>query len=70
MIIKEDYAIFSDGRSLYTHNGVIGIGVDLRASEGWEGRFDDDNEMSPENKVELATYMIRLWEQYRKKAEV
>lgn len=59
-----DEYILSTGRKFYANNGIVGISPDLRIYEGYDGGPDDKN-WSPEERRELADFMIGLWQRYK-----
>lgn len=59
---------FSTGKVVDANGGVIGISSDLDPSEGWDGGTTHWD-LTPAEKVELADYMIWLWQAYRKEAQ-
>ena len=71
--IENDTMLFeSTGREFYAHGGIIGLSEPdedgWQLSHGFDGgiggyRGDD---LYKEEKEELAEYMIRLWERYKK----
>jgi len=68
MKIEGDEVIFSTGTRVQANDGVIGIsspdeyGWDVR--EGYDGHLGSDN-LTKEEKVELAEYMICLWQEFK-----
>jgi hypothetical protein len=66
MKIEGDKVTFSSGRKAYANNGVIGIGPEMRPSQGWDGGFslDDDDDLSTDERRELSEYMIEQWRKF------
>jgi len=65
----DDGLIFSTGKGIYTNCGFVGIcpkGEDgvWWMSEGYDGYIDHE-ELTDEEKKELADYMIGLWQQFK-----
>ena len=58
----------STGKELSANRGIIGIDPLLNISEGYDDGIDDDYLLTKEEKIELAEYMISLWEKYKEKA--
>jgi hypothetical protein len=71
MRIEGDTIIFSSGREFYANRGVIGLSDDLYVSQGYDGGLDawpsegTTHFMTPEERRELADYMIALWTKFR-----
>ena len=61
-----DETIFSTGKRVYAHCGIIGLDSDLNTYEGYDGGFED-NKLTSEEKLELANYMIAAWNEYKLK---
>jgi hypothetical protein len=67
---EEEYT-FSSGRVGRANCGIIGIGPDLSLADGYDGGFDmtpsrdswhdDAQPLTPEERRELADYMIARW---------
>jgi hypothetical protein len=78
MKIKGDKVTFeSTGVKQYASRGIIGIDPELNISGGyddtsisrvWVDSLDDTRELSKEERKELATHMINLWQQYADKS--
>ena len=64
----DDYKL-STGKELSANRGIIGIDPLLNISEGYDGEIDDDYLLTKEEKIEVADYMISLWEKYKEKAK-
>ena len=60
---------FSTGTLLYAHGGIIGITPDLIIYGGYDDHLDWYNDFTFEEKIELADYMVSVWEKYKKEAE-
>lgn len=66
-IVGDEHLIFSTGKKVYTQDGVIGIGVEnskFYITEGYNGGLYP--ELTTAEKLELADYMIELWQRYKK----
>ena len=61
-----DEIIFSTGKRVYAHRGIIGLDSALNTYEGYDGGFED-NKLTSEEKLELANYMIAAWNEYKLK---
>lgn len=63
-----DLVIFeSTGKKVYANCGIIGVSSDSKKiylSEGYDGDFPDE-ELSKEEREELADYMINLWTEFK-----
>lgn len=64
MKIDGDDLIFSTGKKVYANNGIIGISPSGEISEGYDGDIDTEN-LTPEEKLELANYMLVKWESFK-----
>jgi len=73
-IIKQhDHITLSSGHQFKANGTVVGIGEDLRVTEGWDGGIaeanadglEDTDNWSPEECRELADMMIDRWTRYR-----
>jgi hypothetical protein len=66
---KSGYTL-STGRSFYANGEIIGIDPDLQTYTGYDGTlntstlWDPLDDWSPEEKKELALYMIDLWKKF------
>lgn len=66
MIIKGDKLIFSTGKIVYANKGIVGLTepddeFGWRAWEGYDGGISLDK-LTKKEIIELANYMIDLWE--------
>ncbi|MBX3653211.1 MAG: hypothetical protein KF686_03440 [Ramlibacter sp.] len=73
---------FTSGRTKYAHGGIIGIDPALIVSEGYDGPFfrpayewetpeeyeEGGSALTPEERVELADFMIARWEAFKAEA--
>jgi hypothetical protein len=73
--LEHDTIILDSGRTEYAHQEIVGIGPDLDISYGYDGGINLDGNYltregawSTDEKVELADYMIDLWNQFKEKA--
>lgn len=59
--------IFSTGRRVDAHAGIIGINADGEIFDGYDGGFDvpPHNPLTADEKRELADEMIARWQRYR-----
>ena len=67
MKIDGDGLIFSTGKAVYANNGIVGISDMDGLIAIWEG-YDDEvavNDLSMDERIELADYMIGLWRKFR-----
>lgn len=81
MEIKGDKAIFTTGKEVYANCGTIGLSphgeggdgdiIDdgWQVSEGYDGGFGGycSEGLTNQERVELADYMISLWEEFKEK---
>lgn len=65
--VDGDEFILSTGRKINANNGYIGINPEMMLSEGYDGHIYADR-WTPEERIELADYMIGLWQEYKLKA--
>ena len=77
MKLKEDepypqtFIFESTGREAYANCGIIGLGPELEVFEGYDGDFDcfvkpgESSALTKEERIELADYMIGLWQQFK-----
>ena len=69
MKIKDDKVIFSTGKEKYANNGIIGLSPELDITEGYDGGFEEDeDDLTKEEQIELAEYMIEAWARFKEKA--
>lgn len=61
-----DGIMFSNGIAMYANHGIVGIDADGAISEGYDGGISED-ELTHEQKVELADLMISRWTIFRGK---
>jgi len=68
---ERDEFVLSSGRQFYANCGIIGLSPhDDHVHEGYDGPVwmdMDDDTWTPEEKRELATYMIALWMRWRER---
>ncbi len=77
MRIDGDYIIFSSGRTIQGNAGIIGLGPDLFAYCGYDNGLGLPNEqewwlneeITADDKRELADYMIDLWARFKEAVE-
>ena len=60
---KEKY-LFSTGRIASANCGIIGLSPNLEISDGYDGGFDGTRNLTKEERVELANYMIEKWKEF------
>ena len=71
MRVNGERFIFSTGKEVYANNGIIGLcepgkwGWDV--TEGYDGGIDMDD-FTKEEKIELADYMLSLWQRFKDEA--
>lgn len=73
MKIEDEWIVFSNGKTEYAHQGVVGIGYGdeghfvCHGSDGgiWHPR---DTNLTPDERIELADFMIAQWEQFKRQA--
>lgn len=69
MRVKNDDVIFSTRKTVYANNGIIGLSEPSKdgwhISEGYDGGIYV-NELTKEERIELADYMIGLWQRMTK----
>lgn len=58
----------STGRMVYANDLIIGINPDLRAAGGYDCGLDIDATWTAAEKIELADYVIGLWEKFKARA--
>ncbi len=61
------------GRYASAHAHIIGIDDELNTFAGYDNQFDADgdppNELTPDERRELADFMIARWTEYRNKGK-
>ena len=58
--------VFSTGRRESANEGIVGIDSEGNISGGYdEGIYEGD--FTQEERVELADYMIRLWQEFKRR---
>ena len=67
--IHEDIVRLPSGRTMYAHLGIVGIGPDGSASQGYDGDlgsdgWNDERALSPLERRELAEIMIARWQKF------
>jgi hypothetical protein len=80
MKIEKDTITFSSGRTAYANRGIVGINPNLSVHEGYDGSIPwpvpewwgtehpewiDQNTLTSKDMVELADYMIDLWQKFK-----
>lgn len=69
--------IFKSGKKLEANKGLIGINSDLEVSGGYDSMIqldpydwlpDDRGGLTIDERIELADYVINLWNQFKQKA--
>jgi len=70
MQIDGDSIILSTGKVINANRGIVGINPDLDISEGYDGTLDeedlpDDERLTDDERLELANYVISLWEKWK-----
>uniref|UniRef100_A0A6M3IJT8 Uncharacterized protein n=2 Tax=viral metagenome TaxID=1070528 RepID=A0A6M3IJT8_9ZZZZ len=78
MEIKGSKVLFSTGKEKYANVGIIGLGSDGDVTEGYDGGFynpseflfdDEEPELTPGERIELADFMIERWSEFKIKAK-
>ncbi len=67
MKIEGDDVIFDSGKKLDANGGIIGLNQRLEAYGGYDQDLDwggSDELLTPDERMELAEYMIALWRRY------
>lgn len=64
MIIEDDCLIFTTGKRVQVTGGVVGLDVDSFITGGFE-TFLEVEDFTIEEKMELADYMIDVWQSYK-----
>lgn len=76
MKIVGEYLIFNTGKRVYANNGIVGIDGDYLLSTGYdnylETPFLENNdegyeELTKAEALELADYMIEVWQNYKQR---
>jgi hypothetical protein len=76
MEIKGNTVTFLSGRTRSANRGIIGLSPDLTVSEGYDGGFQiepcewdepDEDDLTKEDRIELADYMIAQWQKFKDK---
>jgi len=60
MKIEGDKLIFSSGKEVYCHNGIVGLDDQGNITEGCDGGIEE-KEMTTNEQLELIDYMINNW---------
>lgn len=72
--------VFSDGRTRRCYGGIVGLNPDLHPTYGSDGEFylrgegafetsgDEGEPFTPEQRAELADYMIGLWQAFKRQS--
>ncbi len=77
MKFEDGVAVFSSGRRARAYNNVIGLTPGFRLTYGFDGVFmpqwqdsdEEDPEFTPQEKAEIADYMISLWREFKRRSE-
>lgn len=67
MEFTNDGLRFSTGKEIYCSGGIVGIDPENCITQGSDSGLDED-ELTPEERVELAEFMIARWKQYSDQA--
>lgn len=54
---------FSTGKRIYCNRRMFGLSPDMSVGEGSDGGYGPED-MTPAERIELAQYMIGLWQKY------
>jgi len=75
MKIDGDKVTFSTGKERIANCGIIGISErHLEVTDGYDSGFhnddwyDDEQKLTKEEQIELADYMIGVWNKFKEKA--
>lgn len=69
-IISDDKYRLITGTEFYSNRNIVGINPKLELSEGYDTELSEEHKFTMEEKIELANYMIKLWEMYKIKARM
>ena len=58
-----DDFILSTGKEISANCSILGINPELELHEGYDGRIYEED-LTPQEKLEIAEYAISLWQQY------
>lgn len=61
-----DDFILSTGKEVSANCCILGISPELELHEGYDGRIHEED-LTPNEKIEIAEYAISLWQKYRDK---
>jgi hypothetical protein len=71
--IKNNIAILTTGRRFYCFMGLIGLNDEMLITEGFDDKVrlegqpgEDRPHFTPQERTEIADYMIALWNNYKK----
>jgi hypothetical protein len=59
----DDEFEFSSGKRIYCNGRMFGLSPDMSVGYGADGGYGRED-MTPHERIELAQYMIGLWQQY------
>jgi hypothetical protein len=70
MRIEKDKLIFESGKIVQPYQGIVGINNRFDITEGYDGyirdtQLESETELSKEELIELADYMIGLWKRFK-----
>lgn len=73
MKIEKDSIIFNSGKERYANFGIIGISPRGGVFGGYDDSFwysecDESEELTTEERIELAKYMILEWQKFKNTA--
>lgn len=68
MKVTKSSFYFESGKKLYANRGIVGLDVDtLETFGGYDGEFGICDDLSQEEREDLANYMISKWNEYKDK---
>lgn len=67
MKVEGNKIYFSSGTAEHAYEGIIGINSNLHAYEGYDAPLCMGSDLSKDDSVELADYMISLWQKFKEK---
>ena len=65
---RNTYLLTCSGRSFDAYGGIIGMDPHLIVTEGYDDVVEESYDWSREERVEVADFMLGLWQQYKDRA--
>ena len=63
----DDY-VLSTGKKISANCSILGISPELELHGGYDQTiYEDELELTPQEKIEIAEYAISLWQKYKNK---